>query len=64
MSRLQTIVPQRLYAHLAATYHAIRRRMARLERALDRRSPTAREFEALLLQVGIKKGAVVLVHSP
>jgi hypothetical protein len=63
ISRLQTIVPQRLVVHLAPTYHAIRQRMAPQHQALDRRFLSVWEFEGLLLQLGIKEGGVVLVHS-
>jgi aminoglycoside N3'-acetyltransferase len=48
---------------LRPAYHAARERLARLDRAIDRRTLTRADFEQLLGELGIKPGATVLVHS-
>jgi aminoglycoside 3-N-acetyltransferase len=55
--------PERLQTYLRPTYHAIQRRIARLDRVLDRRTMTVNEFEELLRRLGIVEGAVAMVHS-
>jgi aminoglycoside 3-N-acetyltransferase len=54
---------ERLENYFRPTYRAIRRRVARWDRVLDRRTMTTTEFQELLNGLGITEGAVVLVHS-
>jgi aminoglycoside 3-N-acetyltransferase len=57
------MLAQSLQDYLRPTYHALRTQARRLDRALDRRTLTAAEFEELLRRLGIAAGSVVMVHS-
>ncbi len=49
--------------YLRPAYHAVRKRVARVDRAIDRRTLTRAELDALLRTLGIVPGATVMVHS-
>jgi len=62
-ARLQSVLPLGLQGRLAPAYRAIRRKVALVDRVLDRRTLTLSEFEALLFTLGVRKDAVVFLHS-
>jgi aminoglycoside 3-N-acetyltransferase len=62
-STLQALIPHKLQLRLVPAYHSINRRFAHFDRMVDRRTLSLKEFEQLLHDLGINKGAVVLIHS-
>src|SRR5438093_13280082 len=57
------MLPERFQTYLRPAYHAVQRRVARLDRMLDRRMMTVADFEELLRRLGIVEGAVAMLHS-
>jgi aminoglycoside 3-N-acetyltransferase len=60
---IRRVLPKRLHSHVAPLYREMRRGFAALDRAFDRRTMTPAEFAALLVDLGVSAGAVVMVHS-
>jgi aminoglycoside N3'-acetyltransferase len=60
---VKQIVPKELHPFLRPTYQHMRRWLAKLDCACDRRTMSLSEFAQLLEELGITSGATVMIHS-
>ena len=63
LSELKYKIPLQWYPYIYPAYQKVRKRLDKIERALDKRTISEARFEALLQDVGFQSGATVMVHS-
>lgn len=60
---VKRILPRELHAAVRPTYQRLRRWLATLDHACDKRTMSLAQFLQLLEQLGITSGATVMIHS-
>ena len=63
IGQIRKIIPDPLQPIVEPVYRRVRRHLNLVQRALDRRTLSESDLQHLLQEAGLKKGAVVMVHS-
>src|SRR5262245_43690267 len=63
IGQIRRMIPDPLQPMVDPVYRRSRCHLNQIQRALDRRTLNARELQILLKQCGLRKEAVVMVHS-
>jgi aminoglycoside 3-N-acetyltransferase len=63
IARFRKMIPNPLQPVVEPVYRRVRRQLNRVQRALDRRTLDENSLRNLLVQAGLKRAAVVMVHS-